>query len=413
MNDSLDAALKNPVKRGFYTDRVGYHRVLFVRAVYLMVDIVLLLPMIFISALSRLFPRPVDIGIGPIPSINSKYHKMALERFGYRCETFVYYTWYFTKNFDVNIGRFCPRALGPYVSYVYVLFRYKCLYTYFNGGALGFTTLLARLEPYLLQLAGIKTVIMPYGADVQVLTRSQNRLMVHAYARDYPGFRHNKRRTADLVDVWTHNADHIISGCDWVDYLYYWDSLMLSHFAIDTDSFKVVARHKGGDKPCDPLRLIHAPNHRTLKGTAHIIKAVEELQAEGLTIELSLVEGVPNDELMEQIQGSDVVVDQLVIGWYAMFAIEGMALGKPVVCHVRQDFLDLYIGAELLEPGELPLINASIASLKDTFRHLIALPRSELRDIGLRSRAFVEKHHSVEAIGKVFDEINQHINLKK
>jgi len=399
-------------KQGFHAGRVSYQAVLFVRAVYFIVDIIVLLPIIFLSAVSRLFPRAIDVGIGPVPIINSPYHKKAHEHYGYTCETFVYYTWYFTDDFDVNIGRFCPRALGPYVAYVFVLFRYKCLYTYFTGGPLGFTTLLARLEPFLLQLAGIKTVIMPYGADIHVFSRGQNRLVVHGYAKDYPGFRHSRKRTADLVDVWTHGADHIISGCDWVDYMYYWDSLMLAHFAIDTEALKPKDEDEKVENSDAPLRLIHAPNHRNLKGTDHIIRAVNELVEEGNAIELSVIEGVTNPELIEMIRDADVVIDQLIFGWYAMFALEGMALGKPVVCHIRPDFRDLYIGASILEPDELPLIDASITTIKETLHHLASLSKSELNEIGQRSRTFVEKRHSVEAIGKVFDEINKSINLK-
>jgi len=413
MNDKTTSTQTEPIDRGFHAKRVSYQKAIFVRAVYFLVDSIALFPIILISILSRFFPRPIEIGLGPVPTINSKYHKQALERVGYTCETFVYYTWYFTDDFDINIGRYCPRAFGPYIAYIFVLFRYKCIYTYFTGGPLGFTTLLARLEPFLLQLAGIKTVIMPFGGDVHVLTRGQNMLMIDAYAKDYPGFRHNKGRTEALIDVWTHGADHIVSGCDWVDFLYYWDTLMLSHFAIDTDNFEVVQSQQAPDKPCEPLRLIHAPNHRNLKGTKHIMKAVEELQAEGLSVELSLVEGVPNTKLLEMIQSADVVLDQLVIGWYAMFALEGMASGKPVVCHVRQDFLDLYIGTGLLEPDELPLINTTISTLKDTIRQLALRPRSELHEIGLRSHEFVKKHHSIESIGKVFDNINREISLRR
>lgn len=412
MHDTRAAAPKAPVKRGFHATRVSFHTYLFVRAVYLAVDIVLFLPLLVITALSRLAPRPVDVGLGPLPTINSRYHKQCLERFGYRCETFVYHTWYFTADFDVMLNKFCPRALGPYVSYVFCLFRYKCLYIYFTGGPLGFTTLLARCEPFLLQLAGIKTVIMPFGADVHVLTRAKNKLMIHAYTKDYPGFRHAKARTAALIDVWTHGADHIISGCDWVDFMYYWDTLILAHFAIDTDVFKVAETRGPLDEPCSPLRLIHAPNHRNLKGTGHILKAVEELQEEGVAVELSVVEGVPNAQVPDLIQAADVVVDQLVLGWYAMFALEGMALGKPVVCHVRSDFLDLYIGAGLLEPGELPVVDASIHTIKKTLQHLASLPRRELRDIGQRSRAFVEKHHSIDAVGAMFDRINRGLGLR-
>ena len=339
--------IQRPAKTGFFASRVGYPKHLFVRCVYLLTDIALFLPLLAITALSRLSRRPMDIGLGPLPTINSPYHKKCLERYGYRCETFVYHTWYFTQEFDVMFDRYVPRALGPYVSYIFAIFRYKCLFTYFTGGPLGFTTLLARCEPYFLRLAGIKTVVMPFGADVHELTRTNNKLMVHGYAKDYPGFRHSRTRIAAMIDVWTRGADHIISGCDWVEYMYYWDTLMLAHFAIDTGTLQVADRVGNPDQACTPLRLVHAPNHRNLKGTDHIFKAVEELQEEGLALELVVIEGLPNPEVLRAIRSADVVVDQLVIGWYAMFALEAMVLGKPVVCHIRDDLLN-YIATGLL-----------------------------------------------------------------
>lgn len=398
-------------RRAFHADRIGYGTYLFVRVAYLAADIVLFVPLLLITALSRLAPRPIDVGLGPLPTINSRYHKQCLERFGYRCETFVYHTWYFTSEFDVMFDKYCPRAIGPYVSYVYCLFRYKCLYVYFNGGPLGFTTLLARCEPFLLQLAGIKTLVMPFGADVHVLTRAKNKLMIHGFAKDYPGFRHHRARTAALVDAWTRGGDHIIAGCDWVDFLYYWDTLMLSHFAVDTNTLRPREATPATSDAEGPLRLLHAPNHRNLKGTDHIVKAVQELKSEGVAIELSVVEGVRNTEVPDLILRADVVIDQLVLGWYAMFAIEAMSLGKPVICYVRPDFTDLYVAAGLLEPGELPLIDASVLTIKDKLRELARRPRREFDDIGRRSRAFVEKHHSIAAVGQVFDRINRQLGL--
>lgn len=400
-------------RRGLHTNRTTYRKYLLVRTAYLVADLVMLVPIVLAAVLSRLAPRPVDVGIGPLPTINSRYHKRCLERYGYRCETFVYQLWYLTDDFDVNIGRACPRAFGPYVSFLFVLFRYHCLYTYFSGGPLGFTTLLGKWEPFLLSLAGIKTVVMPFGGDVHELSRSKNLLVVDAYAKDYPGFRNQRKQTASLIDAWTRGADHIISGCDWVDYLYYWDTLMLSHFAIDTDALVPADAMMQSDQPCRPLRLIHAPNHRALKGTEQLVRAVDELRADGLAVELTIVEGVPNQEIPALIDRADVVVDQFVLGWYAMFAIEAMALGKPVVCHIRAQYRDLYVATGLLEPDELPLIDCSIPSIKQTLRHLAALPACELHTIGLRSRAFVEKHHSIDAIGATFDRINKELAVPR
>ena len=207
----------------------------------------------------------------------------------------------------------------------------------------GFTDPARKVRAFPSDVGRNQTVVMPFGADVHVLTRSKNLPMLNAYSQDYPGFRHQRKRTAALIDVWTQRADHIISGCDWVDYMYYWDSLMLSQFAIDTDRLKPAEKSQPLDEPSVPLRLLHAPNHRALKGTDHILRAVDELcvrhghRAHDRG-------GVPNEKTSSIIQAADVVVDQLIVGWYAMFAMEVMALGKPVVCHIRPQYRDLYVG---------------------------------------------------------------------
>ena len=50
-----------------------------------------------------------------------------------------------------------------------------------------------------------------------------------------------------------------------------------------------------------------------------------------LPVELDIVEGVPHDEARERYARADIVVDQLNAGWHGVFALEAMALGKPVV----------------------------------------------------------------------------------
>src|SRR5262249_37907472 len=151
-----------------------------------------LCPILLLTVLSRFVRRPVDVGLGPLPMINSQYHKKCLLLFGYTCETFTDDTWHMTDEFDWRFDEYSPsllRPILPYIIYAFAIFRYRCLYLYFSGGPLRFTTLLVRLEPWLLKLAGIRTVVMPYGGDVQDLTRSPNLQYVAAMARDYPGHR--------------------------------------------------------------------------------------------------------------------------------------------------------------------------------------------------------------------------------
>jgi hypothetical protein len=139
-----------------------------------------------------------------------------------------------------------------------------------------------------------------------------------------------------------------------------------------------------------PLRVVHAPNHRMFKGTRFLEKAVAELRADGAPIELVLVESTPNSHAIEIYRSADVIFDQCLVGFHGYFALEGMALGKPVMCFIRKP--DQY----LLAPDECPIINVHADTLKADLRRLVA-NRSELCELGRRGRRYIEDHYTPEA----------------
>ncbi len=270
-------------------------------------------------------------------------------------------------------------------------------------------TPLWRLEPTLLKLARLKTVVMPYGADIQDMTRSGNYLFKNNMCLDYPGQRLRRQVIAERIDLWTQNADFVIGGLEWVDYMYHWDELMLAHFSIDTELWKPSSQYVSD--ATKPLRILHAPNHRNQKGTKHFLKAIQELIDEGENLELVLLERVPNDKIKEAIESVDVVADQLIIGWYALFAIEAMSLGKPVLCYMRDDLREMFEEAGLIEKNELPIVSCRFDTVKQTIKGLLD-HRESLKDLGVRSREYVIKHHSLSMIGSRFDAINRRIGIE-
>ena len=54
-------------------------------------------------------------------------------------------------------------------------------------------------------------------------------------------------------------------------------------------------------------------------------------------VDLEIVEGLHHDEARRRYEDADIVVDQLNAGWYGLFAIEAMALGKPVVTFLHEE----------------------------------------------------------------------------
>jgi len=80
------------------------------------------------------------------------------------------------------------------------------------------------------------------------------------------------------------------------------------------------------------LRLLHSPSHAVLKGTASIRAMVERLNARGLAVELIIIEGRPNTEVLQAMRDCDLVVDQLYSDTpMAGFATEGASHGRPVL----------------------------------------------------------------------------------
>jgi len=67
-----------------------------------------------------------------------------------------------------------------------------------------------------------------------------------------------------------------------------------------------------------------------------------------------------------------------------------MALGKPVICYIREG--DLKFLPEQMR-RDLPIINATPATLCDVLREWLTVRRHELREMGRRSRAYVERWH--------------------
>ena len=153
-------------------------------------------------------------------------------------------------------------------------------------------------------------------------------------------------------------------------------------------------------EPAGAMRVAHAPSKRAVKGTEAVISAVAALRARGAPIELDLIEGVPNREARQRYAAADAIVDQLKIGWYGMFAIESMALAKPVVVH-----LDEEAAAESQEAFglELPLVRADEGNLEDVLAGLLEV-RETLPELGKRSREYVEKVHAHTSVaGRVLE----------
>jgi glycosyltransferase involved in cell wall biosynthesis len=133
--------------------------------------------------------------------------------------------------------------------------------------------------------------------------------------------------------------------------------------------------------------VVHAPSSRRRKGTEHVVEACE-----GLDVELDIVEGLTHDEARRHYARADIVVDQLNAGWYGIFALEAMALGKPVLGYLRPEAVE---ETERALGAQVPIVPVTKETLRERIADLAGSP-DERRRIGALSRAYVEHVHDAD-----------------
>lgn len=220
--------------------------------------------------------------------------------------------------------------------------------------------------------------VLPFGLDLPLWKTQGKKIVFHYHGDDIRNKgegilpRHYSRAvlvsTPDLL-AWSPRARWIPNPSDLEKYPY---------IGVDDRERK--------------LRIVHSPSDPKTKGTEYVIRVVEDLLAEGYEIELDLVKNMPHHEAVEHYRRADIVVDQLLVGWYGVFAIECMALGKPVCAYIRED-----LKSYLPDPG--PLVATSPRDLKEDLRKLIE--DAALRScIGKTARMFAEQVHDADKIAE-------------
>ena len=158
------------------------------------------------------------------------------------------------------------------------------------------------------------------------------------------------------------------------------------------------------------IRILHSfvdegrqLEEKNVKGSPFVVRAIRRLESEGCPIEYTYLNNVPSRDMRFLQVQADVVVDQLIYGWWGSTAIEGMALGLPVVCYltpwVKQRFLEAFP-----EYDGLPIVEATPATIYDVLKRLAEDEPYRLAK-GREARAFAERHFDVRKNAPAFAEL--------
>jgi glycosyltransferase involved in cell wall biosynthesis len=339
---------------------------------------------------------PPRIVWGPVPIVNIRYSAMADRLAGYPSDTLVYNVYRINApaDFDHVLDRWTrTRFLGrlvPYGAFLWAGIRYEIFGFFFDGGLLG-PTPFWRAELALLRFAGKCVVVYPYGGDARLASETRRSGKWNAYTDITPGEEDRDEQVVrEHLAAFGRHATVILGCNDLAETLPRLDGMLPYPFDLRgwTPSPEQID---------DIVTVVHASNHRHYKGTRFVIDAVEALHQEGLPVELVLVEGQPREEARRIYASADIIASDFLIGGYALFAIEGMSLGKPVLCHMPDRLAALHP-----EWSDAPIVSASPETLVDELRQLVLDPERRMR-LGSLGPAYVERTHSLRAVGAIME----------
>ena len=168
------------------------------------------------------------------------------------------------------------------------------------------------------------------------------------------------------------------------------------------NEFKLPASNK--------LRILHSffdknrnKGGKNIKGSPFILEAVKRLEKEGYPVEYYYINNVQSKNMRYYQVQADIVVEQLIYGWWGSTGVETMSLGKPVVCYLRPSWKAHFFD-QFNEYDQLPIVEANTNNIYDVLKKLV-IDKDYRTQKGSESQIFAEKHFDVTKNTKALSEV--------
>lgn len=271
------------------------------------------------------------------------------------------------------------------INFIKCLFKYDIFHFHFGASLLS-----CNIDLPILKLFRKKIIMHYWGSDIRQLDIAEDYtyLSMDELKIIYPDANDDKKR--EKINMINKYVDASIVG-DYSLLPYSPNSIVIKQ-AIDFSKFVFV----GCEAKNKNIKIVHAPSDREKKGTKYIFPVIERLKKEGYNIDFMLIENKTNEEASEIYKEADIVIDQLLGESHGIFAVESMALGKPVLCRIDEKFIEYY--------PNLPILSTNPDNLYDNLKLLIENP--DLRkELGERGRKYAEEVHDSRKIAKQLIEL--------
>lgn len=365
-------------------------------------DLIFLPIGLFLSLISRLKAKTKTIvGMGPNINITFLGYKKALQFAGLDSEIVIRSKDRITEGFSSEIDyTYGNEALAflirDYLIFFRAIIKYKTIIINYGGYSLGNHPIGRYYESLLLNISKIGFIVIPQGSDVQRYYDSPNLIWRYSAYKYYDRERLLKKSLQikqKMLAINKIKKSFIFGGRDWIDYMDYWDGLLVGESAP-------YLKNESNFNDRNKIRIFHSSNHKELKGSNLINSTIQQLIKEGFPIEYLLLFQTSHDEVIDGIKWSDIVIDNIVMGWYGYISIESLALGKPVGVFLRKDLVNLHnFENNLFNIDDSPFIDIEPTNLRNLLIDLID-NRDLIETKTSLVKSFYQRFYSLEALSE-------------
>lgn len=244
--------------------------------------------------------------------------------------------------------------------------------------------------------------LIPFGLDLFWLRVLKKRIIMeyhgddirYFYNREKPKYYPYKqlvvrsKRTKRANDRIMKYADTVITHDEELRKHIPHSRLYITPLRIDINKFVPIYPEPEKER----IIIVHAPSDYIGKGSKYVIASMDSLKQK-CNIEFILVEKKTQKEAFEIYKKADIIIDQFFAQTYGVFAVEAMAMGKPVVGYISDEIRKTF-------PDSMPIVSATIDNMTDVLEGLIR-DGARRRKLGIAGRKYVEAYHDYRKVAQV------------
>ena len=252
----------------------------------------LLSSLLILICLPFIRSKKEKIIFGSSPILNIKFWSEALKDIGTPSITLVKNFYSAINNrsdFDLHFEDLTPsfiknklinESLFPVFVWFYIIKNAKTVVIPLHGIVL--RDYFWKMEYVFLRLKKIKVIALPYGSDAFMYSKIRSKSIQHALIADYPDAGKLEKKIKAKVFFWSKHADFITPGLIFNDGFPRWDIAPHQFVAINFQNINKKNNYSPSDGINQEVKILHAPNHRTFKGTEFSLMLLKNLKMKDL-----------------------------------------------------------------------------------------------------------------------------------